>query len=178
VHTASLAFELVLLSRMNDHYKDQILEKANLTSEEAIQIRRQCRLQYLDLFKSTVSDYEQMLVGVEIRMTSSNSTNTELWETRRIDLILWPHMEWEFFSLNGIVWTGHFRNRQTISPNASDLNSLQAGAWCQDQLEAIALKVQFLDGWSEQMMYQLDFVEGCYEGDFVFQLLQTWRKLI
>lgn len=177
MNTDLLGFELVLLSRMDEHYQDQILEKANLFSNQACQIRSRCKLQYLDLFKSTIKRYEQELNGIEIRITSSNSTPTELWETRRFDLILWPHMEWEFVSLNGIVVTGCFRNRQVISHETLDLNSLKVGGCCKDQLDALALKIQFLDGWSEQMMYQMDFASGSYEGNFVFGLLQSWRKL-
>jgi len=175
MNTTLMAFELVLLGRMSNQYQNQILEKANLSSDEANQIRRRCTLQYLDLFETTVKVYEQMFEGIEIRITSSNSTPTELWETRRVDLILWPHMEWEFVSLNGIVLTGCFRNRLTISHETFDLNSLQVGAWCKYQLEALALKIEFIDGWSEQMTYQLGFAQGSYEGDFVFGLLQSWK---
>ena len=177
MNTALLAFELVLLSRMNEQYQVQILEKANLSIKEANKIRDGCRLQYFDLFQSSVKDYEQTLGGIEIRITSSNTTSTELWETRAFDLILWPHMEWELLSLNGKVWTGHFRNRQAIGHETFDPNTVQAGSCCQNQLEALALKVQFVDGWSEQFLLQLDFAEGRYEGDFAFWLLQTWRKL-
>ncbi len=177
VNRALLAFELVLLGRMNDQYQDQILEKANLSKKEANQIRSRCRLQYLDLFESTVKDYEQTLSGIEIRVTSSKSTPTALCETRRFDLILWPYMEWEFVSLGGIVVTGCFRNRHKILLETFDPNSVQVGSCCQNQLEALASKVQFVDGWSEQFLLEMDFAEGRYEGDFVFQLLQTWRKL-
>jgi hypothetical protein len=177
VNVTSLAFELILLDRMNGDCQGQILERINLSTEDADQIRRQCKLRYTNLFKSEVKDYEEVLGGTKIRLISSNSNPPELWETRRIDLMFWPSMEWEFVSLNDRVLTGYFRNKNSISEGKFDPELLRPNACCRDQLESMALHVEFIGGWSEQLTFRFDFLEGSYEGYSVFDLLQNWKKL-
>jgi hypothetical protein len=172
-----LAFELVLLSRMENAYQEQLLKNANLSQLETEKIRASCKIQYFDLFKCRTNDYKDALSGVVIESTQANVPEEGFWENHAFELILWPHMEWEYFSLNGLVWSGHFRNKYAEAPSASELPHLQIGRWCQYQLEPLASKIRFVDGWSEQMKYEIDFDSGRYEGYFVFDLLQSWRKL-
>ena len=177
---ASLAFELVLLSRMNESYQEQVLREADLTAEQAVQLREKSPLRYSSCWERPIDDYERVLAITPERRTQLRDSNLPLdheYIQHDFALVLWPHLYWAVYAVDGITYAGNLRSRDGIQHDAFDPAALRPGHCCLADLEALGIKWTLVDGWSEQVILRMDFPSGSYEGEFVFGLLQSWRAV-
>jgi hypothetical protein len=176
----SLSFELRLLERMSERYASSTLQEIGLAEAEAARIRAQCPLKLPEQLDSDVTIYTSLL-GKPVQSQSLGNDVPEVFAGSTANyfvLPLWPHLYWAVNTRpDGRAWGVGFRNQAALDFEQIEPSVIRKGLWTRSALEHIADHHELYDGWDEQALIRFDFGNHRYEGDFVFGLLQGWRKL-
>jgi hypothetical protein len=177
---ADISFELVLLDRMSESYRKLVLDRAGLTEEQANEIRRHSPLQYPAIFMKPIESFDGVLDAAPselFQQIDRRSSQFEEAEPHLFLLGLWPQLLWVVHAgANGITWGGEFQPKTTAHSGSFNPADLQPGLWCRHTLERIADGSSIIDGWDEHVVLHLQFSGQSYEGEFIFGLLQSWKK--
>jgi hypothetical protein len=175
-----LSFELCLLERMSDSYASSTLQEIGIAEAEAARIRAKCPLKLPEQLDSDLATYASLL-GSPVRNQSLGNDVPEVFAgsvTNYFILPLWPHLYWTVNTRpDGRSWGMGFRNQIELYFNPIDPTVIRKGLWTRSALENVADHHELYDGWDEQAVIRFGFGSDRYEGNFVFGLLQDWRKL-
>ena len=176
----NLAFELRLLDRMSKGYAAATLHEVGLSEAEAASIRARCTLKLpaqldsdLDVYKSLLGEpVETRPVGIAVPQVFAGST------VNYFLLTVWPHLYWAVNRRpDGQSWGVGFCNQASLKFVDLDPSIIRRGIWTRSAVESIADRHELYDGWDEQALIRFHFSDRCYEGNFVFGLLQDWQRI-
>lgn len=174
----ALAFELVLLSRMTEEYKIEMLHRAGLSIAESEMIRRTSPLQYPSLFQTTVDVFDGLL-SKAAQADSAGIRSARQFpgaEVHVYNLELWPHLCWVVHAgSDGRVWGGEFQPRCFAEMSTGDLTPIKPRESCRSTMERVAENSSLVDGWDESVVLEMTFYGERFLCSFVFGLLQDWR---
>jgi len=176
----SLSFELRLLERMSERYASSILQEIGIAAADAARIRAQCSLKLPEQLDSDVATYASLL-GKPVKSQPLGDDVPEVFAGSTANyfvLLLWPHLYWAVNTRpDGRAWGVGFCNQVALDFEQIEPSLIRKGLWTRSALEHIADNHELYDGWDEQALIRFAFGSHRYEGNFVFGLLQDWRKL-
>ncbi len=173
------SFELSLLKRMSPDIRGRVMGAYNVTSEQVDAIAAECPIQLPDRGLARIEDYAQ-LIGRPVRqqaVATMRSTFVGLTESAFI-LPSWPHLFWMVYETReGTSINIGFQNQYNIPRRVLEPHLFVPDRLTHSVIYNAALKDEYEDGWDEQLVRRLEFEGAVYEAEFVWGLLQSWRKL-
>lgn len=92
--------------------------------------------------------------------------------------MLWPNVKWVVNSSGeGLAWGLEFQNQAEPLPAGPSPDLVRPGVCTRRELAQIASADRYVDGWEHVVTVQFTFNSAIYEGDFVYGLLQSWRRV-
>lgn len=165
---------------MSEGYASFSLQEIGLNDAEAAGIRAQCPINLPQQLDSDLATYV-ILLGKPVKSESLGNDVPDVFAGSTINyfmLPLWPHLYWTVNTHPGQgSWGVGFHNQAAIEFENIDPSVIRRGIWTRSALEHIADSHDLYDGWDEQAVIRFAFGDDRYEGNFVFGLLQDWRKL-
>jgi hypothetical protein len=175
------AFEFVLLERMAEEYQTFLLARERITHERAREIRLASRLQYPTLFMKHIESFDGVLPEAPPSLCDQFDRHSPQFEStnpRAFLLKMWPHLLWVVHVGEAeLTWGGEFQPKFPVDAASFEPGDLRPGQWCRHTLEKLADKVSLIDGWDEHVVLRMQFGDQVFDGDFVFGLLQQWRRV-
>jgi hypothetical protein len=177
----STAFQLQLLERIQPACEASVLQQLGLTEGDASEIRKHSTFRLLDDLTNGIDAFTAVL-GAPFKSVAGEFPEPFTGSvTHYFVLELWPHLYWvvntQSDADHSYSWDVGFRNQIEPRVPGFDPSLVRPGVWTRSLIEPHADGATLTDGWDEQRTMEYTFGSRRFEGEFVFDLLQKWRKL-
>lgn len=173
----SIPFELHVMKRMAPAIRAAALDSLRLSPEEGGRLEASCPIRIPDRSETLFSAYEDLLGPPVMRQLAPAPAYPGATEHRFI-LALWPHLFWSVReAANGQAFSVGFESQFRPPPGCLRASSIRPELVTLDVVRQASLASENYDGWDEEAVVRFRFAEGDFEGRFVWNLLQEWRRL-
>ncbi|MBX3188119.1 MAG: hypothetical protein KF819_13950 [Labilithrix sp.] len=176
--TRRTSFQLHILKRMSPTVRQAALQCLGLSPDEAEKLEATCPIRIPTLNRIPISAYEDLLGHAVVQRTALGGTPPGGAIEHMFVLPLWPHLFWTVREApSGAGDPIGFENQHRAPPRCLEPASFRPELVTLRLLKHVAQQSATYDGWDEDVIVHFDFPEGRFEGHFVWDLLQEWRRL-
>ena len=167
----NFSFECLLLSRMKEPYRATVLRANRLTEDEAAALASTSAVGFPEVLRGSLESYRRSLGE-----TVARSTETSGPLSHAFPLKLWSSMCWLVHvdakgRTTGIEFAPRVEQLLPVSPVA-----MNPGEWTLGEIRRMANEIELVDGWDEHAVMRVVIDGNAFDGEFVFGLLQSWKR--
>jgi len=172
---------MLLLHRMHHSYRDIVLAELGVSLSDAAVLREKCSLRHPQELLADIATLTK-LVGTAVK-TEPVPNPPEMFAgstAHYFILSLWPHLFWVANASpkpGHVPWGVGFQNQWPIDLHRVNPATIRVGLWTLLEVERVADSRENCEGWNEESIDRFVFGNHCYEGLFMYGLLQRWQRV-